>query len=1125
MDFTFDAYERLVGVANEVKEALARGEEDRALELASFLLTFRRDMLEGVSWWSHEEYIYLRNMTSRIILDINNELWKLRRATRKLVLRVIFEDGSSSYWTITRKSLATFEETLDRTYERTVFDGAGSDVEIAAIDVNGVDSFQYMLEPFVRPTSEGAFFEYFNKTTLDLSKYMIFTREQYESTVIRAMITSQHCFIYALAMQGLSVDMCEQLKTMITGTHVPTKIIMDIANIINGTIELVKCEVTETKRSMQRYGNGKDLYEIALYKNHYFENRDPIAVHRFAIKNYEKVHDMPEWNYIYQCGNGYYRKKKEFSQRPSSIIPLMMENRLFEPMGEAVPQKEMMDMPFKIESTAKEVIPKIDFTNLSVASHINNYDNIVFADSEAVIDNGEGRFKQHKCFMICYTITKIFRDREKQIVGMKNGETFKIYGFDSVPKFLSKMPPNSLIVFHNLKYDFSFIFQYLFHCRICEKEGQFYKISGFFGKTLLNFVDSYKLISTKLADFEKAFKLQSGPKEEFPYEFYTSAIINSGKQFYRVEEVTPYVKDVKRFMESLEVVNKHFGLPKNGFPLVDYAKFYCSRDVEILRDGYLKFRETVMESMQLDIMAFVSISSVSDTYMFNNDCYKDCVAIGGNVRNYVQNCIYGGRVMTNSNNPYIVIGNDLDDFDGVSLYPSAMERLAKEYGYPIGIPMLIRNEARFRELMADPQATVYCRIRITKIKIKRQFPLISIVRNGIRQYVNEENIEVFVDKIFLEDLIKFQGIEYEFIDGYYFFGYNTNVGKTIRHMFEARLAARKVDKFGPLQNTIKTGMNGSYGKNGLKASKSKIVYFDKKEAADAYRSKHSSFVEEYIEYANGKYSVTLKYPLMKHVNRCHIASLILSMSKRIMNEVICTAEDNGIFIYYQDTDSMLLKHEDVPKLADAFKASYGRDLIGANLGQFHSDFEIGGAKNIPLSDFSVVISKKVHAHRIKSVDDTGKELFKNHLRCKGVPAASLTTKGKEIIEMIEFIDRLGGPDVLNDMLRRIEANEVLIEDQESLKIKLDCKSQLELKTRLESLHTLYEVINEARTKYNPPNPDLLVFTLLYMGVRLQFNLLAGGAPGIRIRHFTNVSEKKVLRSVYFGPKRKGVLCF
>jgi hypothetical protein len=57
-----------------------------------------------------------------------------------------------------------------------------------------------------------------------------------------------------------------------------------------------------------------------------------------------------------------------------------------------------------------------------------------------------------------------------------------------------------------------------------------------------------------------------------------------------------------------------------------------------------------------------------------------------------------------------------------------------------------------------------------------------------------------------------------------------------------------------------------------------------------------------------------------------------------MNEVMCTAESNGIKCYYQDTDSKHLKRDDVTKLCDLYAAKYGRVLIGSDLGHFHSDF-------------------------------------------------------------------------------------------------------------------------------------------------------------------------------------------
>ena len=45
---------------------------------------------------------------------------------------------------------------------------------------------------------------------------------------------------------------------------------------------------------------------------------------------------------------------------------------------------------------------------------------------------------------------------------------------------------------------------------------------------------------------------------------------------------------------------------------------------------------------------------------------------------FIQRCVVGGRVMTANNKTIIIQESDncsVDDFDAVSLYPSAMERL------------------------------------------------------------------------------------------------------------------------------------------------------------------------------------------------------------------------------------------------------------------------------------------------------------------------------------------------------------------------------------------------------------------------------------------------------------------
>ena len=80
-----------------------------------------------------------------------------------------------------------------------------------------------------------------------------------------------------------------------------------------------------------------------------------------------------------------------------------------------------------------------------------------------------------------------------------------------------------------------------------------------------------------------------------------------------------------------------------------------------------------------------------------------------------------------------------------------------------------------------------------------------------------------------------------------------------------------------------------------------------------------------------KYYVKKIKSIINHYNYCHCGVEILSMSKRIMNEVMCLAEDFKLSIYYQDTDSMHINYEDVEILSKEFKNKYNRDLIGKDM--------------------------------------------------------------------------------------------------------------------------------------------------------------------------------------------------
>ncbi|CAK4090897.1 unnamed protein product [Aphanomyces euteiches] len=77
-----------------------------------------------------------------------------------------------------------------------------------------------------------------------------------------------------------------------------------------------------------------------------------------------------------------------------------------------------------------------------------------------------------------------------------------------------------------------------------------------------------------------------------------------------------------------------------------------------------------------------------------------------------------------------------------------------------------------------------------------------------------------------------------------------------------------------------------------------------------------------------------------------------------MNEVMCLAEDINARIWYQDTDSMHIDRDAISKLAEAFRAKYGRELIGNQMGQFHIDFDLKGSEGEVYSKESIFLGKK-----------------------------------------------------------------------------------------------------------------------------------------------------------------------
>ena len=123
--------------------------------------------------------------------------------------------------------------------------------------------------------------------------------------------------------------------------------------------------------------------------------------------------------------------------------------------------------------------------------------------------------------------------------------------------------------------------------------------------------------------------------------------------------------------------------------------------------------------------------------------------------------------------------------------------------------------------------------------------------------------------------------------------------------------------------------------------------------------------------------------IMRHYNFCPLGVDILAMSMRIMNEVFCTAEDNNIKVFYQDKDTGHFYQKDLTRLAQLYKAKYGRKLIDENLSQFHSRFieVVKGEDSKAVA--SVFVGKKTYIDQLFA-QRYGQTHIAFHCRMKGV---------------------------------------------------------------------------------------------------------------------------------------------
>jgi hypothetical protein len=866
--------------------------------------------------------------------------------------------------------------------------------EIDSFEIGTREGFKRVEDPFTddnveyNQRNEGAFFKYLNKTKYDLSRYGIFIKGKEEYT--------ENCLISAFKFGGMSEEKLTIIKQFINNKYIPISAFDEICKKINIQINLNKIrEDRERKDTKTKYGKSDEQYNINLLDKHFFIQETTIYT-SFCIKNYDLIKDEEDSNKIDKIttknNKKYFHRETRFIDS-FNLVKLLLDNKdnLLEEI--TIDNCNILNSQYYSEvedSTIKnlyydETINTREITNKDPKE--DDYLNVFF-DFETYTNKDKVHIPYLCC--ICY---------------MKNNEyIYKSYvGENCAYQMLNSLTTKTRLIAHNATYDFRFIIKYLTITNEISRGNHLLSSDSLFingkKKIRIQIKDSYNLISSPLKSFGKMFKLESG-KEIMPYDLYNE-VGNIKKKFIDIDYVLEkYIsKDDKE--QFLNNINKWDLKIDNKYDIIEYSRRYCIIDVEVLCKGYNIFNGWMQEITNININDVITISSLSHKYLIYQGCYKDVLELSGIPQLFIQQCVVGGRCMVSSNEKKKRKGI-IQDFDAVSLYPSAMVRL----GFLKGAPKVLETND-YNVISGYDGYFIEIKIKSNK---KRSFPLVSSKNSeGIRMFENNIEKSIFIDKTTLEDLITFDGLktdEFEIIRGYYFNdGFNYKIKEVITFLFNERKI--KKQQKNPIEVIYKLIMNSAYGKTIMKPIDEETKFFNNKKAFDSFYNQNYNYIKEFTFLKDdNKIKVKCIKPIHEHFNIAQVGVSILSMSKRIMNEVMTLAEDNQIEIFYQDTDSMHLYEESIDKLSKLFLDKYNRSLIGTELGQFHSDFDLKGCDNI-YSSRAIFLGKKSYIDELKGTNEKGELETGYHIRLKGIPNSCILYKCKQLdITPYELYNRM-----------------------------------------------------------------------------------------------------------------------
>ncbi len=843
------------------------------------------------------------------------------------------------------------------------------------------------------------------------------------------------CLERVLIAWEIPIDKMEVFYSLFRETHVhgmryiPRTRLQELADALSINIRLKKhTGKTMTFKAASSTPSEVKTYALGEYDNHYFVLEE-VPITKWALDHFEEIHTLKggKWALIVSRREGkrgpiYKRSNARRMNSWQLIKYLTNDQRLSSPIRG--------DEPFLSESVHYNAITRRNRIHLSLRYPLTCVKQMKSTPALAP--------KELKAPHVMYfwfdfeSTTEGIYHREYEVACMDiNGELLYFNGegcgkslLEAIAlkvKIARKVHDNVRVVMiaHYLTYDFQFMVKYL----ILRTDNLMSRSNVKLVKGRYNYgpnqsfqvwlKDSACLITMPLSEFGEAFDLHNPDgsrleKDVMPYRAMTQKSIcldtiplSDARSCMEEKDFNLFKKNVFALGLMRQIKNKTNDVLEAHFDHKAYSKHYCIRDVHVLKEGYLKWREMMLSVTSLDIDQKVTLPSLAHRFAKDSRVYDSVVELSGIPRDFIQRCVEGGRTMTRENKMWHVrwdpeSGNNegrLQDFDGRSLYPSAMHLMpgvlqgAPKVLSPSQIKQIndyLKTHKRQDKSILSTFDGYFLRVKVTSIGRSFSFPLLSkIDSKGVRQYVNETG-HYYVDRFKLEDLIEFHQINFVVMQGYYFDeGRNDTIKSFMSNLYQERL--RHKSEGNRVEKAFKALMNSTYGRTIMKPIEKDLHFVYGKEALqkklDWFHFCHNGY--DIVDSSKDIFLVEIEKSKGTHFAMPQVGAEILSYSKRIMNQVLCLAEDVGAMIYYQDTDSMHIEEDHIEMLRDAFKKKYGKELIGKQMGQFHSDFKVPGTQ--PVSIESYFLGKKAYIDLLEYKDEKNETQTTHHIRLKGVP--------------------------------------------------------------------------------------------------------------------------------------------